>query len=539
MSTNKPDFILETSWEVCNKVGGIYTVLSTRAKQMMEYMDGNVMFIGPDIWKEAESPYFEHTAEMPVFATYMQNNYNLPVRIGRWAVPGHPVAVLVDFTSLYQHKNDFYRLFWNEYQVDSLHAYGNYDESSMFGTAAGMVMAAYVHYTDMEHKRVVAHFNEWMTGFGLFYLLHNAPQIATVFTTHATTTGRSIAGNGKPLYDYMTGYHGDQMARELNVESKHSVEKRAAHLADCFTTVSQITDDECAQLLERRADIVTPNGFELDFVPESSALETLAEKSRKQLTEVAENILGYKLPQDIKLCATSGRYEYKNKGIDVYINVLNRLNHDRDAHPILAYILVPAWHTGVQPPGRPSDRYTTHCLAEPWNDPITNALSFYGMTNAAHDRIKVIFVPAYLHGNDGIFNVPYYDLLAGFDFTVFPSYYEPWGYTPMESAAFGVPTITTNLSGFGRWVNPNGQDISAGVGVVARTDNNFDSVSQSIAQQINRFITDTDSPVTAANAKTAGKSAQEYARCTQWEHFFASYRTAYQIAMEHNTNRVK
>lgn len=531
MPTNKPDFIFETSWEVCNKVGGIYTVLSTRAKQMMEYMGGNVLFVGPDIWKGHESPYFDHTAEIPEFATYVQNNCGLDIRIGRWTAPGHPLAVLVDFTPLYEKKNDYYRLFWDEYQVDSLHAYGDYDEASMFGLAAGMVMAAYVHYNNMEQKRLVAHFNEWMTGFGLFYLDHAEPQIATVFTTHATTVGRSIAGNGKPLYDYMAGYYGNQMAQELNVESKHSVEKRAAHLADCFTTVSEITDDECAQLLERRADIVTPNGFELDFVPKGRELKSLAAKSRKQLIDVAEKVLGYKLPSDITLCATSGRYEYKNKGIDVYINALNRLNHNNGGRQIVAFILVPAWQNGAQALNNPTNRYTTHNLAEPWNDPVSNALSFYGISNAQSDRVKVIFVPAYLNGDDGIFNTPYYDLLAGFDFTVFPSYYEPWGYTPMESAAFGVPTATTNLSGFGRWVNPDGQTLGAGVSVIARTDSNFDSVSQEIARQIEQFISNPDA------AAKAGKAAQGYAKRAQWKHFFIHYRKAYQIALDNSKSK--
>lgn len=529
MAVLKPDYIFESSWEVCNKVGGIYAVLSTRAQSMMKSTDGKVLFVGPDIWSGNDSPYFEETRELPDFVGYVRSNFGLDIRVGRWSVPGKPLAALVDFSPLYNKKNEIYAFMWEHFRVDSLHAYGDYDEASMFGYASGMVMHAYYRYFNLCSKRVVAHFNEWMTGFGLFYIRHYVPRIATLFTTHATTVGRSIAGNGKPLYDYMPGYFGDQMAAELNVESKHSVEKNAAFFADCFTTVSRITDDECAQLLEKRADVVTPNGFELDFVPEDKMLESMAAESRNKLIGVASAILGYELPEDVMICATSGRYEYKNKGIDLFINALNKLNHNGDGRHILAFVLVPGWQNGARTLDfSPDNVYTTHNLVEPWNDNVLNALKFYGLDNSCRSRVKVIFVPAYLHGDDGVFNVPYYNLLAGFDFTVFPSYYEPWGYTPMESTAFGVPTVTTNLSGFGRWVNENGQELTDGVGVISRTDNNFDSVSNRLVEQIERFIAFVSD---SKNRKKAGAEAKKYARKAQWKHFFKYYQQAYDFAL--------
>lgn len=530
----KPDFIFEASWEVCNKVGGIYAVLSTRAKQMMKYADGRVMFVGPDIWRDEESPYFEPTNDVPEFATYMRNNMGLTVRVGRWRVPGRPIVVLVDFTPVYERKNEIYGTMWERFGVDSLHGYGDYDEASMFGYAAGMVMAGYIHYKDMEGQRVVAHFNEWMTAFGLFYMKMYEPGVATLFTTHATTVGRSIAGNGKALYDYMRGYNGDQMARELNVESKHSVEKCAAREADCFTTVSDITDDECAQLLEKRADVVTPNGFELDFVPKGQKLPAAAAAARERLIEVAERVTGQRMAEDVTICAISGRYEYKNKGIDLFVNILNRLNHNHDGHQLLAYILVPAWQDGVQYFDAEGQHYTTHHLVERWNDPVSQALSFYGLDNDRQDRVKVVFVPAYLHGNDGVLNMTYYDLLAGFDFTVFPSYYEPWGYTPMESVAFGVPTITTTLSGFGRWVNAAGQGLGAGVGVIPRTDSNFDYVSSRITEEMEMYIravaTASKDRRAAAVVNKARRAAKGYASAAQWKHFFEYYVRAYEYS---------
>ena len=524
----KPNYIFETSWEVCNKIGGIYAVLSTRAQSMVEFVgENNVVFVGPDVWKKQESIYFESTQELEGFAEYVMERFGLKVRVGRWTVPGRPLAILVDFTPLYAQKDEIYGLMWETAKVDSLHAYGDYDEASMFGYASGMVMHAFYDYYKLENQKVVAHFNEWMTGFGLCYLKYFEPRIATLFTTHATTVGRSIAGNGKPLYDYMPGYFGDQMAQELNVESKHSIEKRAAHLADCFTTVSEITDDECGQLLEIRSAEVTPNGFELDFVPKGKALTELAKCSRAKLLEVASELLGYPVANDAKLCAISGRYEYKNKGIDLYINALNKLNHNGNGQ-LVAFILVPGWQQGAKDLSQHGDCYTTHQLVEPWNDPVSNAFRFYGFNNSIDSRVKVIFVPAYLMGDDGIFNMSYYDLLAGFDFTVFPSYYEPWGYTPMESVAFAVPTITTNLSGFGRWVNAEGQSIELGVGVVKRGDHNFDAVSDEIVAQIERIMEIADD---AKQMKTVKTAAQAYAKKAQWKHFFKHYKVAYDIAL--------
>ncbi len=181
-----------------------------------------------------------------------------------------PIAILVDFNSFYSHKDEIYTQVWEWYGVDSLHAYGDYDEASMFSYAAARVVESfYVHYLNLR-QQVVYHGNEWMTGLGLLYINRKLPQIATIFTTHATSIGRSIAGNNKPLYEYLSAYNGDQMAAELNMQSKHSIEKQTAHHVDCFTTVSDITATECRELLDKPVDFVLPNGFENDFIPKAS-----------------------------------------------------------------------------------------------------------------------------------------------------------------------------------------------------------------------------------------------------------------------------
>ena len=273
----KPDFIFESSWEVCNKVGGIYTVLSSRAKTLQDEMKDRIIFIGPDFWKEnddnpdntvGECPYFKEDKSLFAQWQWEAKEQGLPVRVGRWTIPGEPIAILVDFKPFFEKKNEIYAWLWEHYHVDSLHAYGDYDEASMFSYAAALVVECFYNYgvevkTFDRSTKVIYHANEWMCGLGALYINNKLPQIGTVFTTHATSIGRSIAGNQKPLYDYLFAYNGDQMAGELNMQSKHSIEKQTAWHVDCFTTVSDITAKECVELLDKPVDVVLPNGFDV------------------------------------------------------------------------------------------------------------------------------------------------------------------------------------------------------------------------------------------------------------------------------------
>ena len=214
-----PDYIFESSWEVCNKVGGIYTVLSTRAKTLQEAFPDRLFFIGPDVWSGKENPLFTEDDELlKAWRTEAETKDNLKIRVGRWNIPGNPITILVDFTPFYAVKNDIYTQAWLDFQVDSLHAYGDYDEASMFSYAAGKVVESYYRHNLTVADKVIYHANEWMTGLGALYIQKHVPQIATVFTTHATSIGRAFAGNNKPLYDYFFVYHGDQKARALNKE---------------------------------------------------------------------------------------------------------------------------------------------------------------------------------------------------------------------------------------------------------------------------------------------------------------------------------
>ena len=537
--------LFETSWEVCNKIGGIYTVLSTKAKTLQDLYKDKTIFIGPDVWTEDNpSPYF--TPSKTILKEW-KAKANLPkgvsVRTGRWNVPGKPIVVLVKFDGMYEVKDQLYARMWDLYKVDSLHAYGDYDEGCAFALAAGAVIESICDYVGIRDKNVVAHFDEWTTAMGLLYIKDRLPSVATIFTTHATCIGRSICGNGKPLYDYLKGYDGDQMARELNMESKHSLEKAAAQNADCFTTVSEITAIECEQLLQRRP-VVTPNGFEQNFVPAKSKFQKARQAARETLLNVASTTLGYKLPEDTFIMATSGRCEYRNKGIDLYLEATARLRGRKLKKDVLAFVMVPAWvgepradiASGLEAKRKKQlpDPVITHSLHNYDQDPINCRIHDIGFTNSKTDSVKVIYVPCYLNGTDGIFNKSYYDLLIGMDATVFPSYYEPWGYTPLESVAFGVPTVTTTLSGFGQWVLGIADNTfeDCGVKVVARGDFNYDQAADHIADSVEQLVNADDKQST-----TIHKSAMETAAKAAWSYFIKYYVEAFGIALQSAAER--
>ena len=521
-----PDFIFESSWEVCNKMGGIYTVLSTRAKTLQEQFPDKLMFIGPDVWQGKENPLFAEDASLWRPWVKKATEEGLRIRVGRWNIPGRPCVVLVDFQPYFEKKNELYGQAWADFQVDSLHAYGDYDEASMFSYAAALVVESF--YRNMlagkkqssaskAKAKVVYQAHEWMTCLGALYIKKHVPEIATIFTTHATSIGRSIAGNNKPLYEYLWAYNGTQMAGELNMEAKHSVERQAAHNVDCFTTVS-------------------------------SAFAKRRREARAKILQVANALTGADFTDDTLIVATSGRYEYRNKGIDVFLEAAYRSLYNSDLQrQVLMLVQVPAWvespRSDLQERLKLGGTYTdalpepviTHNLHEPWNDPVLNFLRSHGMKNDVHSRVKVIFVPCYLDGNDGIFQLPYYDLLIGDDLAAYPSYYEPWGYTPLEAVAFHVPCMTTSLSGFGLWACSSvGRDskLEDGVEVIARNDYNAQDVAEELSTTIARYA--------AFDKKTTDKVRRNAAKLAEkalWKNFIEYYYDAYDIALRKANER--
>lgn len=542
--------LTETSWEVCNKIGGIYTVLSTKAVELKKLFGDSLVFIGPDFSDRQDNGLF--TERKSLLKKFSSRNLplDLKVRVGRWNIPGSPLVVLVDFRNVFPRLNGYYGEMWEAFGVDSLHAYGDYDESCAFSIASAIVTIELAEHLGIAPGKVLAHFNEWTTGMGLLYIKHYMPEAATVFTTHATTIGRSICGNGKPLYQYFANYDGDQMARELNVESKHSLEKAAAVHADCFTTVSDVTAAECRQLLGVDPQVVTPNGFEPSFVPESAKWERLRKSGREKILRIASMLYGAQLPKDSFIIATSGRNEFRNKGLDLYLDSMFKLAETTDASkdkPVVALVLVPAWVK--QPSGdllvnlefggwiKPNPDYLTHCLNNEDTDAVAckiREIKSRMESEGIQGRVIPIFVPSYLDGFDGIVEISYYDFLPAIDLSVFCSYYEPWGYTPLESVAFGVPTVTTDKAGFGQWAREVGATSleREGVAVINRCDTNYTECVENVSELAKNYRA-----LSARRRKAAREGAVKTAEKAQWRFFISKYIEAFNIAQNSISNR--
>ena len=534
----QPDYLFEVSWEVCNKVGGIYTVIATKALHLQGQLGRRHIFIGPDVWMHrAGNPDFLEDPMLYRSWKAQALSEGLRFRVGRWNIPGKPVAILVDYKQFLPQADDILATLWRDYGVDSLTGNWDYKESAVFGVMAGRVIESFWNYNLHGGEKVVAQFHEWQTGAGILHLKSSGIPVATAFTTHATMMGRCLAGNNLPLYNDITTYNGDEMARHFNVTAIYSLEKKSAQNADAFTTVSDITAKECAQFLERPVDVVTPNGFENSFTPASDEeYERLHDAARQRLVEVATAMSAEEVPNNALFIGIGGRYEFRNKGIDVFIDALDRLNRsDYDGRSIQAFIMIPSGHHGpdrevvakLSGEGDPNyQTQTSHVLMNADYDTITHRLQEVGLTNSLGDKVKVYFIPSYLNGDDGVFNMPYYDLLCGMDLALFPSYYEPWGYTPLEALAFRVPTLTTSLAGFGLWVQTHYKKKHPGITVLTRDDANYDEVVDGTVARIRELAA-----LDKEHRKEYRENAREVAQIALWENQIVYYQEAYSIAL--------
>lgn len=542
--TRKPGFIFETSWEVCNKVGGIHTVISTKSPVLSEVSDAKIIYIGPDHTHHSGGM-VEFKEDKSLYSTWVSHarRQGHRVRIGRWQIPGNPVALLIDYTPLFVKKDQIFTELWETYKLDSISGSWDFIEPALFGYAAGQVIENFCRFNLSPRLNVVAQFHEWMTAAGILYIEKNIPYVCTVFTTHATTLGRCLASNYQPLYQNIKEINGLVKAHEFNVTAKHSLEKIAAKIANSFTTVSTITAQECKFFLEKEVDIVTPNGFERDFVPNEQNFATLRQKARNIIFEVAENLTNQHFDNDTLIVLNSGRYEFRNKGIDVFIDAIAKISQNKsNTKKILALLTVPANQSGhrtdLQQQIEKQEKeilpnpFITHNLHDFNNDPIVKKINEYGLHKQGD--VSIIYAPCYLDGQDGIFNLEYYNLLIGVDLTVFASYYEPWGYTPLESLAFKIPTLTTTLSGFGQWINDKVKDITDGAVVIERTETNIEQVVNDISDNILKY-----SMLDAKQIARSRKNAEQLSTLARWTELIQFYKDAFRIGLTKNIERYR
>lgn len=535
----RPDYLFEISWEVCNKVGGIHTVIASKTLTIVREWEDQYILIGPDIWKgSGEHPEFREDPDL--FKTWKEkvDEKGVKIRAGRWKIAGNPLVILVDYTSLFPIRNEIFENLWLDYKVDSLGAGWDYIEPALFGYAAGMVIESFYQCHLTLSDQIVANFHEWLTAAGVLYVEKTVPQIATVFTTHATVLGRALAGNDLPFYTNFKNFNLNLEAKKWNVTSKYSLEKAGAHYADCFTTVSEMTAKECRQFLQKEPDVITINGFDDTIVPVSYQLKQKRIKARKKLIKVANALTGGEIDNDCLLLLKSGRYEFRNKGIDIFIESLAGLREKGSLKKnVIGFIFVPVHHTGPNKELKDAiegkftgngsaERLITHHLQGRDSDKIVQHLIKMNFENNPGDRVKIIFAPVYLDGRDGIFDLTYYDLLPGFDLSIFPSYYEPWGYTPLESIAFHVPSVTSDVAGFGQYM----QTFNKGIYVVHREDKNNTEVVREIVQIIMKLLEYPD-------MTEIREVAYELSKNATWGTLFENYRISFSFALAKTRER--
>jgi len=535
-----PDYVFEVSWEVCNKVGGIYTVLSTKCLTMAQELRDNYILIGPDVWKEThQNPEFQEDRFLYKSWRERAESEGLRIKIGRWNIPGKPLVFLIDFTPFFSDKDKILSHFWERFNLDSLMGGWDYLEPALFGYAAGKVIESFYNYNLSHHDKIISHFHEWTSGTGLLYVKEKVPQAGTVFTAHSTVIGRNIAINNLPLYKNFEQFHGDSIAKQFGLVSKYSLEKTAAVEADILTTLSSLTNEECRHFLDRSADVITPNGFEDSFVPVKDEYYQKRAVARTKLLQVAEAMTGQPVSKSSILILTSGPHEKKNRGYELFIDTMSRINSQVSIpESVIAFIVVPAYETGPRKEllewmsrkdhNNPrSEQYLTHVLNESDNDWILNKVKQSKIQNRPEDKVKLFYVPAVMNGKDGVFNLSYYDLLVGFDGTIFPSYYEPWGYSSQESLSFHIPTITTSLTGFGQWVKNLYPNIKDCIAVIDRDDDNDSEVVDEILQTVVSCALKSEKEIIKIRIK-----AYEISRSALWGNLISNYHDAFDMALE-------
>ncbi len=595
----KADMFIEVSYEIGNKVGGIYTVLSTKAAEMKKIYGENYLTVG---YYNPSKSLFEFEPKNPgEYSKIFDELLKMGIKCyyGTWAVDGKPNTILIDAKNFMKSKNEIKSKFWDWYKIDSIRAGQDYDDPIVWSYAAGLLIEK---IAEMEkNKKIVAQFHEWLSGGALLYLKRMGTKIGTVFTTHATILGRSIANSGGSLHELIEdGKITDKDAYKYGVEAKHLTEKSCANLADVFTTVSDATAKEAKAVLGRDADVILINGLNISSFPSMEELSYIHKKHKEELLKFIKSYFypyyNLRLSKDPRIFFISGRYEFRNKGIDVFIEALGQLNRKlkSEKYPYDSFflILVPSDIHGEKatvlnsvlmyneiekfsesvslelkniivdeilkrklPQNKIKSTLTSkynikmknyiRLFAKDGNPPlcaydlnysedddaIIKSLRENGLLNREEDRIKVIFYPTYISQADKLIDLDsYYDLIRGCSGGIFPSYYEPWGYTPHEAAANGLVAITTDLSGFGIFIMKNKPN-SKGIRVLRRHGKTKNEISLDLAGEIEDFLKMSKSKIGIQKSE-----AKMITDLTDWSILAENYIRAHNLSLERHGN---
>ncbi len=590
----KADYLFEVSYEICNKVGGIYRVLESKSANMLEKYGDNYFLIGPYYIDKSRGEFKEEAPGEKTRKVFRElEEEGIRCHYGRWMVEGKPKTILIDYKDYLWKRDEVKKALWESYGIDSLNTGDMFDRPVMWSWAVGKLIEKLEKEMIEKDKNVVAHFHEWLSGAGLLYLHLRKSKIGTVFTTHATSLGRALAYNDVNFYIKLDEIDPTTSAYEVNVHAKHQMEKRAAEKADSFTTVSEITSVETERFLGRKPDVVLSNGLNLE---KFLTFEEIVIKHRLQRGRLREFVISYFFPyykfdiEETLFYFIIGRNEYKAKGVDVFAKSLAELNEKlkRDKNnnkTIVAFFWIPTGVRSVKAQlienkehfndvkdslegampeieerilhnlvyekeittediisknylleierkllrmksdGQPP--VSTHDLADE-NDRTYKTIIEHGLTNKEEDPVKVVYYPIYLSGHDGLSNLSYQEALEACHLGVFPSFYEPWGYTPLEAAALGVSSVTTDLAGFGKYRQTlEEKEGKEGVYVLKR----YKKEDEEVIRDLARFMYDF-SKLDRKHRVDNKIEARKIASKADWKDFVENYIKAHNKSLE-------
>ncbi len=596
--TLESPLLFECAWEVCWQLGGIYTVLKTKAVSMLQRWQDRYCLIGPYNPKTAAIEFEEHPAEGVIRDALVRlQEAGIPAKFGRWLVPGRPNTILIDYRARFWRLDTDKYLLWKDHGISTSNNDGEMNEVVAFGFAVAEFFKHLV--TAAGSRPIVAHFHEWMGGVAVPRIAHNRIPVATVFTTHATLLGRYLASDSPEFYNHLPFLDPDKEAAKYQIYPRFAIERAAAHSATVFTTVSEVTATEAEKLLGRKADLILPNGINLQRF---SAMHEFQNLHREYKEQIHAFVMGHFFPAynfDLDrtvYIVTSGRYEYRNKGMDLFIEALARLNWRMkqlpDAPTVVAFIItraptrnvnvgvlqnrsmfddfksscddlasvmgdrlfesaahgrmptlkdlidedslvrlkksIHAWRNGQQP------AIVTHDMVDGASDPVLQHLRHRHLFNSADDRVKVVFHPEFVTATSPLIGLDYDHFVRGCHLGIFPSYYEPWGYTPMECIALGVPTVTTDLSGFGAYVERHiDQYEEQGVMVLKRRTKSFEDSTNDLVEYLFRFV-----QFSRRQRIEQRNRVERLSELFDWSALVGHYHHAHDVAIERQTASV-
>ncbi len=552
ISDFKDNTLFEISWEVCNKVGGIHTVIVSKAKQVKRVFNENYFLVGP--YLNSNNPEFIEKGIPEKFEPVineLQERGIIP-HFGKWRINNIEVnTILIDFKNASKNINDIKGKIWENFKIDSLNTnYYDWDEPILFSYCAGIVIEK---MNNILNRTILIQAHEWLSGGAILYLkslenINEREKYKCVFTTHATMLGRSLCGNGMDLYEIENKINPDEKAYELGIQTKHQTEKVLANISDCFTTVSDITAREAKFFYGKKPDVIVYNGFDNSNLKDISKLNQNFFHSREKTDKFLESFFNnfYDVNFDkTQIFFTSGRFEFENKGIDLIIDSASKLNQNlkdknSDRNIIIFLLIMIGKFRQNQEVINSINNYekgikrefetefaplSTHEIST--ENIIIKKLIEKKLLNHIDDKVKVILIPEILNGSENVFNFEYYHFTEGFDLGIFPSYYEPWGYTPLETISYSIPTITSNLSGFGKYIENNLLEENKGyVEIIDREKSNFNDASEKLSEIMFDF--------TKKNQKELliqKENSKKFALNFDWNFFIKNYIDAYHLAL--------